>query len=238
MTCGNHNEEELNNFKQRLGIQALDDFLLLRALTHRSYLNENHAALEDNERLEFLGDSILSFVVAEWLYHHFPDKPEGDLTKLRAAIVSTDQLAGIARQFEVGRYIQLGRGEDQAGGRDRNAILCDTFEALIGAVYLALGLVQVNAILTPIIEQVIEGILIEHQYEDPKSILQEWAQASGSASLKYFVLAEKGPDHSKTFEVEVRIDDKKMGVGKGSSKQQAEKAAARQALEFINKLDN
>jgi len=238
MTCGNHNEEELNNFKQRLGIQALDDFLLLRALTHRSYLNENHAALEDNERLEFLGDSILSFVVAEWLYHHFPDKPEGDLTKLRAAIVSTDQLAGIARQFEVGCYIQLGRGEDQAGGRDRNAILCDTFEALIGAVYLALGLVQVNAILTPIIEQVIEGILIEHQYEDPKSILQEWAQASGSASLKYFVLSEKGPDHSKTFEVEVRIDDKKMGVGKGSSKQQAEKAAARQALEFINKLDN
>jgi len=223
--------------KAKLNLSISDDFLLTRALTHRSFINENKNAIEDNERLEFLGDAILSFIVAEWIYNKFPDKPEGSLTKLRAALVSTDQLAGFSRQLELGKMLRLGHGEDQAGGRERNAILCDTFEALIAAIYLGSGLISVKRIINQFISPAIDKILFDHQEEDPKSMLQEWAQSQGLPSPRYIEIGATGPDHAKIFEMVVLINDQSVGDGIGSSKQIAEKLAAQKALIFLGQTD-
>lgn len=224
------NTETPEQFAQRLNLPFEDTFLLSRALTHRSYLNENKDAIEDNERLEFLGDAVLDFIVAEWLYHHYPEKPEGDLTRLRAALVHTDQLASFAKQVGLGRSIRLGKGEIQAGGRNRLTLLCDAFEAVIGALYIQGGLSAVKYFLVPLLKSVVDEIFKNHIDEDTKSRLQEWAQAKGFASPKYCLVAEEGPDHDKVFEMEVRINKKSYGRGTGPSKQSAEKVAAREAL--------
>ncbi len=229
--------ESPEDFAKRLNLPLLDNFLLSRALTHRSYLNENKDAIEDNERLEFLGDAVLDFIVADWLYNHYPEKPEGDLTRLRAALVHTDQLANFARQIQLGRSLRLGRGEIQAGGRERSTLLCDAFEALIGALYLHGGISAVNDFLVPMLKDVVDIIFQNHMDEDTKSRLQEWAQGNGFSSPRYILVAEEGPDHAKSFEMEVRIGIKSYGRGKGSSKQVAEKAAARQALIEIGILE-
>lgn len=151
--------------------------LLRRSLTHRSYINEHPESLEDNERLEFLGDAILDFLVGEWLYHRYPEMPEGDLTRMRSALVHTEQLADFARKLELGRGLRLGRGEILGGGRERDALLCDEFEALVGALYIDSGLNSVKEFLYPILERAALDIIANHKTEDPKSMLQEWAQA-------------------------------------------------------------
>jgi ribonuclease-3 len=230
--------EAITEFIQRLSLPFKNKFLVARALTHRSYINENRDTLEDNERLEFLGDAILSFIVAEWVYHKFPEKPEGSLTKLRAALVHTEQLALFARKIDLGTVLCLGRGEIQAGGRDRSAILCDAFEALIGALYLDSGITAVKNFVYPMLEHEIDCILMNHFDEDPKSLLQEWAQANGSASPSYVLLSESGPDHAKIFEMQVLVGGKVIGQGKGSSKQSAEKEAAKAAFTNIGLLSN
>ena len=217
-------------FSARLNLPFKDYFLLTRALTHRSYLNENKDALEDNERLEFLGDAVLDFIIAEWLYNHYPEKPEGDLTRLRAALVHTDQLASFARRIKLGSALRLGKGEIQAGGRERTTLLCDAFEALIGALYLHGGIPAVNAFMTPLLIEVADSILKNHKDEDTKSRLQEWSQGHGFSSPKYILVAEEGPDHEKRFEMEVQIGSKPFGRGIGHSKQAAEKIAAKNAL--------
>lgn len=222
--------ESPEQFSTRLNLPFTNTFLLSRALTHRSYLNENRDAIEDNERLEFLGDAVLDFIVAEWLYNHYPEKPEGDLTRLRAALVHTDQLADFARKINLGQALRLGRGEVQAGGRDRTTLLCDAFEALIGALFIHGGIPAVNAFMIPLLEDVVDVIFKNHKDDDTKSRLQEWAQGSGFASPKYVLIAEEGPDHDKLFQMEVRIGKKPYGRGVGTSKQTAEKAAAREAL--------
>jgi ribonuclease-3 len=222
--------ETPEQFSKRLNFPFNNYFLISRALTHRSYLNENKDAIEDNERLEFLGDAVLDFIVADWLYNQYPEKPEGDLTRLRAALVHTDQLADFARQIDLGSALRLGRGEIQAGGRDRSTLLCDAFEALIGALFIHGGIPAVNNFMIPMMEGVVEEIFKNHKDEDTKSRLQEWAQGNGYASPKYVLVAEEGPDHDKTFNMEVRIGRKPYGRGIGSSKQTAEKAAAREAL--------
>ncbi|MCJ7694321.1 MAG: ribonuclease III [Anaerolineaceae bacterium] len=229
--------ETITHFIKRLNLTIKDDFLISRALTHRSYLNENREALEDNERLEFFGDSILSFIVAEWIYNKFPDKPEGSLTRLRSAIVYTEQLAEFAKVLDLGQAIRLGNGEVLAGGRERPAILCDAFEALIGAIYLDSGLEAVKKLVYPLITESIDNILINHQDEDTKSNLQEWAQANGYSSPKYLKLSEMGPDHAKTFKMEVVIDGQVYGQGIGASKQAAEKDAAKNALSNLGILE-
>lgn len=229
--------ESPEQFSKRLNLPFKDYFILSRALTHRSYLNENQDAIEDNERLEFLGDAVLDFIVAEWLYHHYPEKPEGDLTRLRAALVHTDQLAVFAKMIDLGLALRLGRGEIQAGGRERPTLLCDAFEALIGALYLQGDIDAVKAFMVPLMEQVVNEILLTHLEEDTKSRLQEWAQGHGFSSPRYLLIMEEGPDHAKTFEMEVRIGKKPYGRGVGSSKQLAEKAAAREALENIGVLE-
>jgi ribonuclease III len=230
--------ETPEQFSKRLNLPFNDTFLLTRALTHRSYLNENKDAIEDNERLEFLGDAVLDFIVAEWLYNHYPEKPEGDLTRLRAALVHTDQLAKFAKHIELGRALRLGRGEIQAGGRDRMTLLCDAFEALIGALYLNGGLPAVTSFMVPLLLIVVDEIFKNHMDEDTKSRLQEWAQGQGLSSPKYVLIAEVGPDHSKTFEMEVRIGNQPFGRGIGSNKQSAEKVAARQALISLGVLEH
>ena len=229
--------ETPEHFSKRLKLPFRDYFLLTRALTHRSYLNENKDAIEDNERLEFLGDAVLDFIVAEWLYNHYPEKPEGDLTRLRAALVHTDQLAHFARKIDLGLALRLGKGEIQAGGRERTTLLCDAFEALIGALYLYEGLSAVKAFMVPLLLDVVDIILQNHMDEDTKSRLQEWAQGHGFSSPKYVLVAEEGPDHNKTFEMEVRIGSKPFGRGIGSNKQSAEKSAAKEALITLGVLE-
>ncbi len=224
-------------FSKRLNLPFKNYFLLSRALTHRSYLNENKDAIEDNERLEFLGDAVLDFIVADWLYNHYPEKPEGDLTRLRASLVHTDQLANFAKQIDLGRALRLGRGEVQAGGRERLTLLCDAFEALIGALYLQGGIPTVNDFMIPLLKDIVDEIFQNHLDDDTKSRLQEWAQGHGFASPKYVLIAEVGPDHDKTFEMEVRIGKNPYGRGVGPSKQTAEKAAAREALVKIGILE-
>jgi len=237
MTQDKETSNPIIELRAKLNLPVNDDFLLNRALTHRSYINENRNAIEDNERLEFLGDAIISFIVAEWIYNKFPDKPEGSLTKLRAALVSTDQLAGFARQLDLGEIIRLGHGEDQAGGRERNAILCDAFEALIAAIYLDSDLNSVTKIMDKFITPAVDKILMDHQDEDPKSKLQEWAQSQGLPSPKYVEIGATGPDHAKIFEMAVLINDQNVGKGIGSSKQIAEKLAAQKALAFLGQTE-
>jgi len=229
--------ESPENFSKRLNLPFKNYFLLSRALTHRSYLNENKDAIEDNERLEFLGDAVLDFIVAEWLYNHYPEKPEGDLTRLRAALVHTDQLAAFARMIDLGQALKLGHGEIQAGGRQRVTLLCDAFEALVGALYLQGGVKAVNTFMVPLLEKVIDDIFQRHMDQDTKSRLQEWAQGKGYSSPNYVLTDEKGPDHAKTFEMEVQINKKPYGRGSGPSKQAAEKKAAREALINIGILE-
>lgn len=223
----------LANLRQHLPAEFRNIFMITRALTHSSYLNENREVLEDNERLEFLGDSILNFVVAEWLYHLYPEKDEGFLTKVRAALVHTQQLSVFARRIELGPALLVGRGEANAGGRDRDAILCDAFEALIAAIYLDCGLATVSDFITPLLESESEEIFRSHAEEDVKSRLQEWAQAQGYPPPLYQVVDEYGPDHDKRFVVVAMINNKKVGQGRGSSKQQAEKNAAQKSIEKL-----
>ena len=216
---------------QRLGLEVSDVLLLARALTHRSYLNEHPEAIEDNERLEFLGDAVLDFVVGAWLYNKYPEMPEGDLTRMRSALVHTEQLAEFAKEIDLGRAMRLGRGECQAGGKERPGLLCDTFEALVGAIYLDSGIEGVNQFIEPFLFRAADDILINHKDEDPKSKLQEWSQAHGFQTPMYSTCNSSGPDHSKVFEVEVIIDGKVVAKGAGHSKQAATKIAAQNALD-------
>jgi len=223
-------QETPQEFSRRLGLPFTDLLLLSRALTHRSYLNEHSDALEDNERLEFLGDAVLDFVVGAWLYNRFPEMPEGDLTRMRSALVYTEQLAVFARQIHLGGAMRLGRGESQAGGRDRSALLCDTFEAVIGALYLDAGIDAVLDFVGPLLDEASDEILAMRKTEDPKSMFQEWAQAEGHGAPQYLTRSAVGQDHSKLFEVDTLVEGKVYGTGTGSSKQAAAKAAARDAL--------
>jgi ribonuclease-3 len=222
--------ESPQDLAKRLGLKITDWLLLSRALTHRSFLNEHPEALEDNERLEFLGDAVLDFVVGSWLYHHFPEMPEGDLTRMRSALVHTEQLAVFAMNIHLGKALRLGRGEAQAGGRSRPALLCDTFEALIGAIYLDGGISAVSEFIEPLLIEASEDILLNHKNEDPKSLFQEWAQSQGYMAPLYVTKNSFGPDHSKIFEVEVLLNGEPFGRGEGPSKQAAAKLAAQAAL--------
>lgn len=221
------------DLKKHLPENFTEDFYLIRALTHRSYVNESRDVFEDNERLEFLGDSILNFLVAEWLYQNFPEKKEGFLTKVRSALVHTHQLSQFARQIELGPAIFLGKGEEQAGGRDRDAILCDAFEAVIAAMYLSTDIETVRNFVYPLLEQESENILENHTEEDIKSRFQEWAQAKGFPSPIYVLANETGPDHAKIFEVSAFINGKEIASGTGSNKQMAEKRAAYQSMKVL-----
>jgi ribonuclease-3 len=223
--------ESASELSRRLNLPFSKLSLLIRALTHRSYVNENPAASEDNERLEFLGDAVLDFVVGAWVYHRFPEMPEGDLTKLRSALVRNDQLAQFARQLDLGHALRLGHGEFMMGGGHRDVQLGSTFEAVIGALYLDAGLGAVEAFVTPLLEAARQSVLTK--IHDPKSQLQEWVQAQKMGAPHYHTISMSGPDHAKIFEVEVVINDHVAGKGSGSSKHTAQQAAASDALKYF-----
>jgi len=211
-----------------------DKSLLIHALTHRSYLNEHpESPIEDNERLEFLGDAVLGFMVGEFVFNQFPHLREGDLTNLRAALVRREALAGFALTLELGRFLRMGRGEAESGGRERPATLCAAFEALVGALYLDQGLDTVRDFLLPLIEPELRQAQHEALAKDAKSRLQEWSQKELHTTPKYRTVAEVGPDHAKEFTVEVSIGKEARGSGVGPSKQVAAQAAAAAALEHF-----
>lgn len=209
-----------------------DKSLYELALTHRSWVNENAGVARHNERLEFLGDAILEFVVSSFLYERFPDKEEGFLTALRANIVNTKNLAALATKLNLGEQLRLSRGEELGGGRENESLLADTVEALIGALYVDSGLEKAEKfILENLLADVDEKL--QEPLKDPKSRLQELVQAKGFAAPKYAVVKEMGPDHNKNFEVEVYIEGKVVAKGAGKSKNRAEQAAAEAALENL-----
>jgi ribonuclease-3 len=225
--------ESPRDFAQRTGLLFTDFLLLSRALTHRSYLNEHSEALEDNERLEFLGDAVLDFLVGAWLYNHFPWMAEGELTRLRSALVRTEQLADFARKLKVGQAMRLGRGEAEGGGRNRTILLCGMFEAIIGALYLNTDIQVVKDFIQPLLSVATDDILTNRQDQDPKSLLQEWVQSQGHGTPIYMTVSTTGPEHNKRFEIEVLVDGEVYGRAWGHSKQAAAKAAARNALELL-----
>ena len=225
---------DINTLERALNISFDDKSLLHRAMIHRSYLNEHpDFPLEDNERLEFLGDAVLDFVIGEYLYHRFPELPEGPLTSLRSALVRRDTLARFAAQLSLGQYLLMGHGEAESGGRGRPATLCATFEALVGALYLDQGLSSLVELLEPLIIPEIARILEEELHKDAKSRLQELAQGLMHHTPRYSTVSESGPDHAKEFTVQVTIGGRVYGHGKGLSKQQAAQEAAQDALERI-----
>lgn len=221
------------DFATRIGLKFNSPSLLKRSLTHSSFINEHPEALEDNERLEFLGDAVLDFVVGAWLYHRYPEKNEGALTRLRAALVRTEKLAEFGREINIGNAINLGNGEEENGGRTRDALLCGTFEALVGALYLDSKVVAVEDFISPFLQSATDVILSGGKDRDDKGLLQEWVQARGQSAPEYTVISESGPDHNKSFTVEVFIDEAPAGKGSGSSKQSASKVAAKQALKDL-----
>lgn len=222
---------------QRLNLPFKNQALLTRALTHRSYVNEHPESFQDNERLEFLGDAILDFIAGAWLYNQFPELAEGELTRLRSALVCTEQLAEFAREIGLGPAMRLGRGEDQAGGRSKDILLCATFEALIGALYLQNDIVMIQSLVHPLFEKVRKKLSLEPETRDPKGRLQEWSQSRKMGIPKYVMLLASGPDHMRTFEIQVFINGIAFGHGYGHSKQVAERAAAQAALEAINQTN-
>ncbi|MGD1903604.1 MAG: ribonuclease III [Geitlerinemataceae cyanobacterium] len=207
-----------------------------RAFTHRSFTNEN-PGWEHNERLEFLGDALLGFLVADLLYEVYPEMTEAELTRLRSQLVDEPQLARFARQFEMGAALNLGRGAERDGGRDSDALLCDTFEAYLGALYLDSGIDTVRAFVDELMEAELdrreesgeEEFDIEPQV-DIKGRLQQWALANRGEIPQYAIVGQEGPDHQRMFTAEVRIAGEACGRGTGKRKQEAEKAAARNAL--------
>lgn len=206
---------------------------LREALRHRSFVNEqSEEGLVDNERLEFLGDAVLSLVVSHVLMERFPNKKEGDLSRTRAKLISEPQLAKLARSVELGSLVQLGKGEDLSGGRDKSSILSDTFEAVVAAIYLDGGFQAVFDVLTRRFGFMFDGIQDHSVHGDYKSRLQELAQTLQKTVPRYRVVEEHGPDHDKTFCVELTLKDIKA-QGTGKSKKLAEQEAAREALEIL-----
>ncbi len=237
-TPGSESIESPTDFNHRIGLDFDNLALLTRALTHRSYINENPDSLEDNERLEFLGDAILDFIVAAWLYHRYPEMTEGDLTLMRTALVRTEQLADFASMIDLGSALRLGQGEIVSGGRSRKALLCAGFEALIGSIYLDQGIEAVEKFFESYLVQAVSIIMEDGHPRDPKSLLQEWSQARGHKSPVYKTTKESGPDHEKIFEVQVSIPGIITGDGKGNSKREASKLAAKQALDKLTLINN
>ncbi|CAG0944158.1 Ribonuclease 3 [Anaerolineae bacterium] len=224
----------LSDLETTLGIPFRDKSLLTRALTHRSYLNENpDLPFLDNERLEFLGDAILDFVAAEFLYQRFPEMSEGDLTSLRAAVVKGETLARFANDLGLPQFLLMSRGEDAAGGRIRAALLAGAFEALIGALYLDQGLDAARNLILRFLSAEAERAHHQRLDRDPKSMLQEMSQGARQVTPQYRLVETHGPDHAKEFTIAVIIKDQEYGRGTGRSKQIAEQEAARVALETL-----
>ncbi|KKS77637.1 MAG: Ribonuclease 3 [Candidatus Woesebacteria bacterium GW2011_GWB1_43_14] len=210
-----------------------DKNILLEALTHRSWKNENKNKRSHNERLEFLGDAVLELIVSDFLFHKLPTKPEGILTILRGKIVNTTNLAKVARALSLGNELYIGKGEDKEGGRENSSLLANAVEALIGAIYLDKGYDEAEKFIENHVLHDFEDKLSQ-PLKDDKSSLQEAVQSKNLSAPKYKVLSEEGPDHNKVYVVGVYIENKKYGEGKGQSKSKAEQTAAKAGLVTFN----
>jgi len=224
-----------SKFEEKIGVKFKDKNLLQQAFTHRSYLNENPSlGLEQNERLEFLGDAVLELAITEYLYKKYPKKTEGEMTALRAALVNSITLSETASELNIGDFMLLSKGEAKSLGKARQYILANAFEALIGAIYLNGGYEETFDFLEKNLFGKIEEVIEKKLWIDAKSLFQEKAQELESVTPSYKVLAESGPDHEKVFTMGVFLGDKLMAEGKGASKQEAEQDAARKALKTKN----
>ena len=222
----------IKDLEAAIGYHFQNITLLQNALTHSSYANECwHDSLKSNERLEFLGDSILGMVVAEHLYRNFPDRPEGELTRMRADMVCETSLAAVAARIELGKHLQLGNGEERFGGRSRASILADAVESVIAACFLDGGMEAAKALIQQFVLCDVPVKRLHNQ--DYKTALQELVQQKKDQSLSYVLVGETGPDHAKCFAVEVSLNGKPVGKGEGSSKKRAEQDAARDAIEKL-----
>lgn len=224
----------MQELEKKLNYTFRNSALLQEALNHSSYANEHRSAhLHSNERLEFLGDSVLGFVTAEFLFLQHPDLPEGDLTRIRAALVCEQSLYEVARKLDLGSYLKLGRGEEAGGGRERTSILADAMEAVFAAVYLDGGITAASALIHQCLLDAEKEEAVEERRRDYKTALQELVQRQADQVLVYQVVGEQGPDHAKTFEAEVLLNGTPLGTGCGHSKKEAEQAAAKSALEAL-----
>ncbi len=228
---------ELAEYLRSAGIEVRDWPLLETALVHRSFVHEQwDQPVQSNERLEFLGDSVLNFLTARFLYAAFPSKGEGELTALRAALVRTAMLARFARVLSLGRVLKLGKGEEQSGGRDREPLLADAFEAIVAAIFLDGGMDAADRFLRPLLEKEAASIVANGLVLDDKSRLQERMQGERNQTPRYKTVRAEGPDHERRFTIEVWAGADRLGVGEGASKQAAAQAAARAALEYLDGL--
>ncbi len=227
---------DLSKLEKKLGITFKNKDLLYEALTHRSYLNENKQFhLPSNEKMEFLGDSVLSLATSIFLYRHYPKLVEGDYTEIKAAIVRTESLAEAAQLLHLGDYFLLSKGQDQEGGRKNINILADCFEALIAAIFLEKNFDQAYRFITQFLfTDRLDKIIKNQLYLSPKSRLQEFSQAKYKTIPEYILIAEKGPEHDRDFKVVVSINHQKMATGIGKSKKQAEEEAAKNTLEKLH----
>ena len=227
---------KLTELENRIGYKFRNFDLLVQAMTHSSYANEHKAAkMKDNERLEFLGDAVLEVTSSEYLFHNYPDLPEGDLTKLRASIVCEPTLALCTKEIELGSYLQLGKGEEHTGGRHRDSIVSDAMEALIGAIYLDGGFANAKEF---ILKYIMKDIENKQLFYDSKTILQEIVQAKYGETIHYQLLEETGPDHDKSFQVAVFIGEVQYGIGTGRTKKSAEQEAAYRSILRLGKEEN
>lgn len=222
----------MKTLETKLGYQFQNPKLLDHALTHSSYANEHHlGSISSNERLEFLGDSVLGMIVADHLYRTFPDLPEGDLTRIRANLVCEGSLVLVAKEWDLGHYLKLGKGENACGGRSRPSILADAVEAVLAAVFLDGGLAHDRDIIQRFLLDRMEQV--NRASRDHKTYLQELVQRKSGQVLSYELIGESGPDHNKTFQMQVLLNSQPIGQGTGHSKKEAEQAAANAAIERL-----
>lgn len=226
-------KKELQLFEKHAGIKFRAPELLNLAFSHRSYANENQNEVGNNEKLEFLGDSVLGLVVAEYLFQTLTDKAEGDLAKIKSFVVSEDSLAAIARTLKVDNFILIGKGEEYSGGRTKKALLADAMEAIIGAFFLDSGFKTSKRFILQYLVPEINKVLENKHKKDYKTLLQEFVQKKFKTYPKYVLVKKTGPDHSKTFWMDVKINDKSFGPGQGKNKKAAEQQAARVAFEKL-----
>lgn len=220
------------DLQNTLNYKFNDENILINALTHSSYANEKKSMkLSSNERLEFLGDSILNFIVSAYVFSNYPNLPEGEMTKVRASVVCEQTLKDISNSLGIGEYLQFGKGEEQTGGRKRPSILADAFESVVGAIYIDGGFEAARNFVLNKLDELILSSVKGTGMTDYKTTLQEELQKKGEVKISYEILAESGPDHDKKFKVHIKCNGKVLGIGWGKSKKEAEQSAARDALE-------
>lgn len=238
MSLNKSKEEKIVLLQKKINYRFKNPQLIIEALTHSSYANEiKHKKVFHNERLEFLGDSVLSIVISDYIFQRYSQLPEGELTKVRANVVCESSLASKARMMELGDFMMLGRGEELSGGRQRVSILADAFEALIGALYIDGGMEPAKEFVLSNLEDLVEQASQGNLFKDFKTYLQELLQSKSTEKISYRVVNETGPDHDKVFDVEVCFGDRPLGRGTGKSKKEAEQRAAQEAVEKVRKTN-